>query len=64
MMKNAFCFTLKALFVLKIFTFLFRLFGHIGKQFDDKAKVRLKIRNIKNWETNNYNTYIARYLKK
>ena len=31
-MKNAFCFFLKALFVLKILTFLSRLFGHAGKK--------------------------------
>ena len=31
MMKNAFHFILKALFVLKIFEFLSRLFGHEGK---------------------------------
>ena len=31
MMKNAFYFILKALFVLKIFKFLWRLFGHVGK---------------------------------
>ena len=31
MMKNAFYFILKALFVLKIFTFLSRLFRHAGK---------------------------------
>ena len=30
-MKNAFYFILKALFVLKIFKFLSRLFGHVGK---------------------------------
>ena len=29
--KNAFCFILKALFVLKIFKFLSLLFGHIEK---------------------------------
>ena len=29
--KNAFYFILKALFVLKIFKFLSRLFGHVGK---------------------------------
>ena len=33
MMKNAY-FTLKALFVLKIFKFLSLLFGHVGKQLD------------------------------
>ena len=31
MMKNAFYFILKALFVLKLFSFLSRLFGHVGK---------------------------------
>ena len=31
MMKNAFYFILKALFVLKIFKFLSRLFGHVVK---------------------------------
>ena len=31
MMKNAFYFILKALFVLKLFKFLSRLFGHVGK---------------------------------
>ena len=31
MMKNAFYFILKALFVLMIFRFLSQLFGHIGK---------------------------------
>ena len=31
MMKNAFYFTLKALFVLNIFKFLSWLFGHVGK---------------------------------
>ena len=31
MMKNAFYFILKARFVLKIFQFSSRLFGHVGK---------------------------------
>ena len=34
LMKNVFYFTLKALFVLKIFKFLYRLFGHVEKQLD------------------------------
>ena len=33
-MKNAFNFTLKALFVLKIFKFLSGLFGHVEKRVD------------------------------
>ena len=36
MMKNAFYFTLKALFVLKIIKFLPRLFCHAEKQLDWK----------------------------
>ena len=31
MMKNVFYFVLKALFVLKIFKFMSRHFGHVGK---------------------------------
>ena len=34
MMKNAFCFTTKALFVFKIFKFLSLLFGHVAKRVD------------------------------
>ena len=34
MMKNVFYFTLKALFVLKIFKFLSWLFGHLEKRLD------------------------------
>ena len=34
MMKNAFYFTLKALFLLKLFTFLSWLFGHVAKRRD------------------------------
>ena len=34
MMKNAFYFTLKALFVLKRFKFLSWLFGHVKKRLD------------------------------
>ena len=34
MMKNAFYFNLKALFILKIFKFLSGRFGPVGKKFD------------------------------
>ena len=33
MMKNAFSFTSKALFVLKLFKFLSQIFGHLSKRF-------------------------------
>ena len=46
MIKNAFYFILKALFVLKIFTFFSRLFGHVGKFLDKKTKVDFKIYDV------------------
>ena len=46
MMKNVFCIMLKALFVLKIFKFLSRHFGHVGKQLDKKAKVNSQIYDV------------------
>ena len=42
-MKNAFYFTLKALFVLKIFNFLSRLSGHVFR------KVNFKIHDVTTW---------------
>ena len=41
MMKNVFYFTLKALSILKIFTFLSWLFGHVGKRTWLERKIRL-----------------------
>ena len=41
MMKNVFYFIVKALFVLKIFNFFSRHFGHIGKKTDLIRKIRL-----------------------
>ena len=41
-MKTAFYFTLKALFVLEIFQFLFWIFGNVGKRLDKTAKVIFK----------------------
>ena len=67
MIKNIFYFTLKALFLLKIFKFLYfciDFYGHLGKQLDKKTKVNFKIYDIKNWEINNYNVHFTQYLKK
>ena len=50
MLKNAFYFTLKALFIFKIFKFLSLLFGHVKKRLDKKVKVNFKIFGITNWE--------------
>ena len=55
MMKNAFYFMLKALFVLEIFTFLSWLFGYVEKRLDKKAMVNFKIYDVTDWTTNNYN---------
>ena len=40
------------------------LFGHVGKWPDKKDKFNFKIYDVIQWETNNYNTFIAQYLKK
>ena len=45
MMKNAFYFMLKALFVLEIFKFLF-CFGYVKKRLHKKAKVNFKIYDV------------------
>ena len=63
-MKSAFYFMLKVLSVLEIFTFLSWLFGYVEKRFDIKAMGNFKIYDIADGTTNNYNTYIAQYLKK
>ena len=55
---------LKALFVLEMFKFLVKLFGYVEERFDEKTKVNLKIYDITDWTTNNYDTYIVQYLKK
>ena len=59
-MKNAFCFMLKAHFVIEIFKFLSWHFGYVEKWLDKKAKIY----DITDWTANNYNTYIVQYLKK
>ena len=48
MVKNVFYFTLKALFVLEIFKFLFWFFDHAGKGDDKKAKVNFKMYDVTN----------------
>ena len=63
-MKNAFYFTSKALFVLKIFKFLSWLFGHVSKRLDSKDKVNFKFYDVTAWLTNNCNTHIVQYLQK
>ena len=64
MMKNAFYFTSKSFFVLKMFKFLSWLFGQVAKRLEWKDKVDFKFLNVTAWLTNNRNTQIAQYLKK
>ena len=61
MMKNAFYFTSKALFALKIFKFLSWLFGHVSKRLNKKDKLNLKFYDVTAWSTNNCNTHIPQY---
>ena len=64
MMKNAFYFTPKALFILKIFKFSSWRSGHVAKRFDKKDKVNFKFYHATAWLTNNCNTHVAQYLEK
>ena len=64
MMKNASYFTLKTLFVLKIFKFLYDFLVMLKQQLNYKDKVNFKIHDVTNWLKNNCNTHVARFLKK
>ena len=64
MMKNAFYFMLKALFLIEIFTFLYCIFGKLEKRLDKKTMVNFKIHDVTDWITNVCNINIAQYLKK
>ena len=64
MMNNAFYLILKALFVLEIFTFSFRVFGYIEKHYDKKAMINFKNYNITDWIANHRNTHIIQYVRK
>ena len=56
MMKNAFYFTSKALFILKIFKFLSWRLGHVAEQLDYNDKVNFKFHDVTAWLTSNCNT--------
>ena len=64
MMKSAFYFMLKALFVLKHLSFCPDIFDHVEKRLLKEAKFNFKMYDATGWTTNNCNTYIAQYLKK
>ena len=46
-------FTLKATYTLKIFKYLFLIFGHAEKQPDYEKKINFKIYDFIAWEKNN-----------
>ena len=48
MTKNAFCFTLEALFVSHL-NFCLGFFGNVKKELEAKDKVNLKIYDVNNW---------------
>ena len=56
-MKNAFYFMLKAIFFLKYMTFYPDYFDYLGKGLDRKPNVNFKIRDVTDWEANNYITH-------
>ena len=62
--KNAFYFTLKALFVLKIFKFSSWLFAHVAKPLDKKVQVNFKFYDVAVWLISSRNTHIAQYFDK
>ena len=59
MMRNAFCFTSKALFLLKTFRFLSWFFVDVTERRDKKDHVNFKFYDVNAWLTNNHNTHIA-----
>ena len=63
MMKNAIYFNSNTLFVLKIFKFLSRLFGHVAKGLDWKGTINFEIHHITARLTNNCNTHIVQYIE-
>ena len=64
MMKNAFYFILKALFLFKIFKFFVLTFWSCKKTGWLERKINFRIHNITTWLVNNCNTHIAHYLTK
>ena len=63
MMQNTFCFMLKGLFILDIFNFCTNFFVHVGKLVND-AMIYFKLYDVVDWQTSNYITHIAEYLRR
>ena len=52
----------KLFLFLRCLNFPLKVFGHVGKPLVKKAEFQNRV--VINWETHNYNTHIAQYLKK
>ena len=63
MNTNTVCFMLKDLFVLEISKFFSWIFGYVENQLDKKAIVNLKVFDVTDCTTNNYNTNITQYFQ-
>ena len=57
-------FTLKTLFVFKIFKYLSYIFGRVEKLLDQKDMVNFKIYDVTAWQTSSCNIHIAQYRTK
>ena len=57
-------FTIKTLFVFKIFKYLSYIFGRVEKLLDQKDMVNFKIYDVTAWQTSNCNIHSAQYRKK
>ena len=55
---------LKAFFVITLINFCPDFFDRVGKRLDKKAKINFKLYDVTDRTTKNYNTCIAKYLKK
>ena len=62
MMKDAFYFVLKALFVLEIFTFLSWIFGYVEKRLGKKIMVNFKTYDVT--DCSYYNRHATQYLER
>ena len=62
-MKIFLYYTLKVIFFIKMFDFLFCLLGYVEKQLDQKDKDNFKIYDVATWGTNNCNTLVTKYFK-
>ena len=58
-MKMLFISSYKLFFSLSYLNCSPQFFGHVGKRFNEKAKVIFKIYDFVDWETNNSNIHIA-----